>query len=91
MSGNRDIKADNGSFRLSAGRTTLIKRAIKSAVKKNWLFVTLYALVTIAGIIASYFVNGWISVAVSLFVAILSFIIGLRMLAEVITITEETR
>jgi hypothetical protein len=39
----------------------------------------------------SYFLSGWISIAVSGALALVTFLIGLRLMHQVITITNEVR
>jgi hypothetical protein len=50
-----------------------------------------YFVITVGGIIASYFTSGWLSVGISTGVAVITFLVGLRMVREVITITNNVR
>jgi hypothetical protein len=85
------LNAESGSFRVT-GSDAQLRHVMREAVwKKNWPLIVSYAGMTVVGVIASYFVSGWISVTVSAFVALATFGVGLRMLQEVITTTVETR
>jgi hypothetical protein len=68
-------------------KVTLTYSAIAEAVKINWWLICLYLVVTVAGVVASYFTSGWISVLISSAVAIITFFVGLKMMKTVITIT----
>ena len=69
----------------------LVHTVVVRAVKANWPWVAIYVATTVAGIIAAYFTSGWWSVAVSTCVAVITFFVGLRMLQQVVTITNEVR
>jgi hypothetical protein len=51
----------------------LVHAVTKSLVKKRWPLILAYGLIAAAGIVASYFISGWISVAVTFAVAVLAF------------------
>jgi len=85
------MKAETGVFQLSGQNVRLIHTITSQAVKRNWWLICLYAVITVAGVSVSYFLSGWISVAVSAAVAVVTFLIGLRMMHQVITITNEVR
>ena len=73
---NYRMKADTGVFRLAGQDAGLIHTITSQTVKMNWWLVCLYAAITVAGVSVSYFLSGWISVAVSATVALVTFLIG---------------
>jgi hypothetical protein len=85
------LEPESGSFKLTGGNVSLMHIVTVVAVKRNWWLLSIYGLVTIAGIYASYFMSGWSSVIVSSAVAAITFVVGLRMWQQVITITKEIR
>jgi uncharacterized membrane protein YfcA len=88
---NYRIKAGTGVFRLTGQDARLVHTITSQALKRNWWLICLYAVITMAGVSVSYFLSGWISVAASAAVALVTFLIGLRMMHQVITITNEVR
>ena len=74
------LKAEPGVYKLTGQDTKLVLRA----VKKNWRMISIYAAVTLGGIVASYYTNGWLSVGISSVVAAITFFVGLRMLQQVV-------
>jgi len=68
---------------------TVYRSVTTRVVQKNWLWIAVYLFITLASIVASYFTSGWVSVAVAMFVAVVTFMIGLHMIREVITTTRE--
>jgi uncharacterized membrane protein YfcA len=91
MPKHHHMKIETGSYTLSGNDPTLTRSIVVRVTKRNWLLLSFYGLITIAGIIASYFTNQWISVAVSFAFAVITFLIGLYMLIQVVTITSEIR
>jgi CHASE2 domain-containing sensor protein len=88
---NYRLKADTGVFRLTGQEARLIHTITSQTVKRNWWLICLYTAITLAGVSVSYFLSGWISVAVSAAVALVTFLIGLRMMHQAIVITNEVR
>jgi uncharacterized membrane protein YfcA len=88
---NYRMKVDTGVFKITVQDVRLIHTITSKAVKRNWWLICLYAVITVAGVSVSYFLSGWISVAASAAVALVTFLIGLRMLHQTITITNEVR
>jgi hypothetical protein len=68
----------------------LTHETIKQAVKYNWPWVALYAAVTVGGIVFSYCTSGWFSVALSIFVAVITLVVSYLTLQRVITIIRDT-
>jgi hypothetical protein len=86
------MKADTGHFQLSGQNVTLIFSVTALATKKNWPMLAIYFVVTLGGIVVSYFTNGWISVRLSAVVAVITFGVGLRMVQQCLAIgAERTR
>jgi hypothetical protein len=85
------MKGEAGQFGVAGQDARLIHTIISRAVTKNWWLISLYAVITIAGVVVSYFLSGWVSVAVTAAVAVVTFLIGLRMMHQVVTITNEVR
>ncbi|MEX0803417.1 MAG: hypothetical protein WD688_08890 [Candidatus Binatia bacterium] len=85
------MKADPVSYVVTGNDVALKHTVMKKAVKKNWLWFSIYAFVTLFGIFASYFTSEWLSVVLSFVVAVITFFVGFVMLQTVITITNERR
>jgi hypothetical protein len=85
------MNAGTGTFNLTKQDVTLIRSVTAEAVKRNWPWLCTYGLITLAGIVASFFLNGWTSVAVSGFVAVLTLLVALVMIQDVITIANDAR
>jgi hypothetical protein len=73
------MKAETGSFALKGQNARLIHIVTFIAIKKNKPWIVLYAVVTIVGIVMSYFLSGWLSVIASAVVALTTFGVGLLM------------
>ncbi len=69
----------------------LVHAVTNTVLTRKWLLLSLYLVINLIGIIASYFASGWLIVGISVSVAICDFLYRLRMLQEVITITREER
>jgi len=91
MSKNYRMTAETGSYKLTGQNVKLIHTVTTTAVKRNWIWLSIYIIVTLGGIVGSYFTNEWISVGLSVAIAAITFFVGLRMIQEVITITKEIR
>jgi hypothetical protein len=85
------MKADAGSYAVKGQDARLIHTVTSKVIKTSWPWITLYAVITIAGIAVSYFLSGWLSVIVSALVALTTLGVGLLMGHKVITITNEVR
>jgi hypothetical protein len=85
------MNAGTGTFDLTKQDVTLIRSVTAEAVKRNWPWLCTYGISTVAGIVAAFFFSGWLSVAVSGFVAVLSLIVALVLIQDVITIANDTR
>jgi hypothetical protein len=84
------MNAGTGTFNLSNQDVTLIRSVTAEAAKRNWPWLCAYGISIIAVIVASFFFSGWISVAVSAFVAVLSLVVALVMIQDVIMIANDT-
>jgi hypothetical protein len=80
---------ETGSLKLTAhdAHTELINSVIRKAWESSPLLISLYAVITFAGVGASYFTSRWSSVALSFAVALVTLLIGLGMVRKVIRIT----
>ena len=85
------MDVETGSYGVTGQDVKLTHTFTEIVLKKNWLLLTIYAVITVGSVITSYFVSGWISVIVSFVVAVATFGIGLRMLQRVVTTTNEVR
>lgn len=83
------MDVETGHYRLTGHGTKLVHTVVKKTVQKNWPMILGYGAVTGGGIVASYWTNQWISVGLSVLVALITFFIGLRMIRDIITITSE--
>jgi hypothetical protein len=86
-----EMKAEPGSFVISGNDAQLKHTTVAGVTRKNWPLLGAYGLITLASIIASYFTSQWVSVAVSFAFAVVTFLVGLRMLIQVVTVTNEVR
>ena len=91
MPKHSNMKGETGHYQLSGQNVKLIHSVTRKAVKKNWPMLAVYCVITVANFVSSYFTSGWLSVGVSFTVAIFTFLVGLRMVQQVITITNEVR
>jgi hypothetical protein len=86
-----EMKAEPGAFVISGNSARLKHTTVAEATRRNWPLLGAYGLITLASVIASYFISQWVSVAVSFAFAVITFLVGLRMLIQVVTITNEMR
>jgi hypothetical protein len=85
------MNAKRGSFKVTGQDAELRRTVIVRAVKRNWPLLIDYSIATLGGVAVSYLTSGWLSVALSIFIAMATFPIGFHMLTQVITITNEIR
>ncbi len=85
------MKAEGGQYAVTGGDARLVHTVTKRVVQKNVWFVAAYALVSVASAIGSYFTSGLCSVAISVFVTLITLWLGWYMLREVVSITREIR
>lgn len=83
------MKAEPGHYKLTGQDVKLVHTVTVTAVKRNWPWLSAYFVVTVGGIAWSYFTSEWVSVWLSIGVAAVTFVIGGRMVQQVITITKE--
>jgi hypothetical protein len=81
-----------GSYTLTGrdAALALARTVIREVWKRNWPLVIDYGIATLGSIVVQYFfLDGWplLSLALSIFVAAITFLIGLFMAWTVITIT----
>jgi hypothetical protein len=91
MPKHHNMNTDTGSYGITGFAASQTKTTTTRVIKKNWRLVCLYGFITLAGIVGSYFTSAWISVGVSIIVALITFLVGLRMIQEAVTITREVR
>jgi hypothetical protein len=91
MAKNYDMGPGTGDLKLTGQRTRLIYTVRTRVLERNWPLIIAYIVITVVGIIASYFTSGWLSVGLALSVAVVTFFIGLHMLRDAITITNEVQ
>ena len=91
MPENYKLEAETGRYELTGQEVGLAHTITTIAVKRNWIWLSVYIVVTVAGFIGSYFTNQWLSVGLSVVVALITFFVGLRMIQQVITITKDVR
>lgn len=78
-----------GSYTLTGrdAELELTRTVIREARNRSWPLISLYAVITLGGVGASYLTSRWNSVALSSAVALTTLLIGLFMAWKVITIT----
>ena len=78
-----------GSFTLTGhdAELELTRTVIREVWKGNWPLISLYTLISLGSVGASYFTSRWNSVVLSSAVALATLLIGLFMAWKVITIT----
>ena len=81
-------KQKTGLFKLSNDAARRQSITVKQW-RKNWWPITLCGYLALACIASSYFTSGWLSVFASLFVAVIMFFVGLFMLSQENTTTNE--
>jgi hypothetical protein len=85
------MKAETGKSVVSGNNAQLTHTTVAEVTRRNWRLLGAYGLLTAASIVASYFTSQWVSVAASFAFAVVTFLVGLRMLVQVVTITNEVR
>jgi hypothetical protein len=63
---------------------------LQAEVKKNWPLIATLIACDLLSVFPAYFLNGWASVAVTVFFILLSTVLGYYAITRVITITKET-
>jgi len=86
-----EMKGETGRYSVSGNAAQFTHTTVAEVTRRNWPLLGAYGLITLASIIASYFTSQWVSVAVSFAFAVITFLVGLRMLIQVVTITNEVR
>ena len=66
-------------------------RKMETEIRKNWLLVVVLVLCDVVSVVPAYFLNGWASVAVTIFFITLSTVLGYYAITRVVTITTETK
>ena len=91
MPKNYEMKVETGRYVVSGNSTKLTHTTVAEVTRRNWPLLGAYGILTLASIVGSYFTSQWVSVAVSFAFAVITFLVGLRMLVQVVTITNEVR
>jgi hypothetical protein len=86
-----EMKAETGRYTVTGNDAQLKLTTVADVTRRNWPLLSAYGIITLASIIASYFTSQWVSVAVSFAFAVITFLVGLRMLERVVTITNQIR
>jgi hypothetical protein len=74
-----------------SARVSMTIRKMETEIRKNWLLMLVLVMCDVVSVVPAYFLNGWASVAVTVFFIILSTVLGYYAITRVITITTETR
>lgn len=85
------LEAAPGHIKMTGHDAELIHSVIRKVLEKDWPLISVYVVITVVGLFASYFSSGWSSVALSTLVAVATFYVGLHMVRDVITITKTKR
>lgn len=91
MTKNIRMKAEGGHYTLNISNARLVHTVTKRVIQKNLWFVAVYALVSLASAIGSYFTSGFWSVGLSVLVTLVTLWLGWYMLREVVSVTHEIR
>ncbi len=86
-----NLELETGRYNISGSDAELWHTAIRKALEKNWPWISIYAVITLVGLVGSYFLSGWMSLALTAVVDAVAFVAGLRMIRDVITITHTIR
>jgi hypothetical protein len=89
MSENLGMNAETGANKLTGRDARLKHTVIVKAVKRNWLWLSAYGVITVCGIVVSYLTTGLPSTAFTIIVDVVTYFVGRRMVHEVIMITNE--
>jgi hypothetical protein len=84
------VNAGTGTINSTKQDVTVIRFVTAEAAKRNWPWLCAYGISMVAVIVASFFFSGWVSVAVSAFVDVLSMVVALVMIQDVIMIANDT-
>jgi predicted RNA-binding Zn-ribbon protein involved in translation (DUF1610 family) len=76
---------------ISSARVGMTIHRLQTEVKKNWPLIATLIVCDLLSVFPAYFLNGWASVAVTVFFILLSTVLGYYAITRVITITKETR
>jgi hypothetical protein len=85
------MKAETGHYKITGQDVRLIHTARQRLVKTNKALIAFYVVFNAIGVAAAYFVDKWEAVGLALLVLVISTLIGLYMIKEAITITNEVR
>jgi hypothetical protein len=83
--------AETGAYKLTGAEVELTHTVFRKAWERDWRWISLYVVITLGGIGASYFTSQWTSVALSSAVALATLLIGLFMARQVLTITKRIK
>ena len=86
------LKAEPGHYGITGHDARLIHTVRKRVLQDRiWWLIAIWFVLTVASIIASYFTSDWVSVAVTTFFAMVTFLVGLKMLTAAVETTREIR
>jgi hypothetical protein len=86
-----EMKAEPRAFVISGNSARLTRTTVAEATRRNWPLLGAYGLITLASVIASFFTSSVGECGGFICVAVITFLVGLRMLIQVVTITNEVR
>jgi hypothetical protein len=86
MAKNVHLGAGTGHFTVTAFPVMI--SVVRRAAEINWPWVIGYAAITLAGLVAAYFLSGWLSVLAAIVVALGTLYVGYRMARTIVTIIE---
>jgi predicted RNA-binding Zn-ribbon protein involved in translation (DUF1610 family) len=87
----RTVHAELRSQSTSSARVVPTIHRFQTEVKKNWPLIATLIVCNLLSVFPAYFLNGWASVAATVFFSLLLTVLGYYAITRVITITKETR
>jgi hypothetical protein len=87
----RTVHSETHIQSASSVRVGMTIHRLQTEVKKNWPLIVTLIMCDLLSVFPAYFLNGWASVAVTVFFILLSTVLGYYAITRVITITKETR
>ncbi len=86
-----NLELETARYNMSGSDSELVDTAIRKAMEKNWALINGYLVITLVGLVGSYYLTGLWSLTASVVVNVAAFFTGSRMTRDVIIITRTIR